>query len=123
MSDKPLPQIDYTRIHFPSDSVTIGKLRAVNPLRLDVDEPMFIDEVGMLTEERSLARQAFDATLGREIPDDNDYLSGRNELVGDLVANYKTYGLARGPKTALQLIKAFEAEAVAQAREHLGKIR
>jgi hypothetical protein len=123
MSDKPLPQIDYTRVHFPSDSVTIGKLRAVNPLRLDVDEPRLIDVVGMLTVERSLARQAFDATLSRVIPDENDYLSGRNALVGDLASNYKTYGLARGPKTAMQLIKAFEAEAAAQACEHLGKNR
>jgi hypothetical protein len=123
MSDQALPQIDYTRIHFPSDSVTIGKLRAVLPFRLDVDEPRLIDVVGMLTVERWLARQAFDATLGREIPHANDSSRGRNELVGDLVADYKTYGVARGPKTALQLIKAFEAEAVAQAREHLGKTR
>ena len=72
MSEKPLPQIDYTRIRFPSDSVTIGRLRAVAPFRLDVDEPQFIDEVGMLTVERSLARQAFDAVLGRPIPDENE---------------------------------------------------
>jgi hypothetical protein len=122
MSDKPRPQIDYTRLHFPSDSVTIGKLRAVNPLRLDVDEPRFTDEVGMLTVERSLARQAFDAALGRPIPDENDSLRGRNELVGDLAIDYKTYGVARGPKTALQRIQALEAEATAQAREHLGRI-
>ena len=123
MSEKPEPQFDYRRIHYPSDAITIGKLRAVSPLRLDVDRPRFIDEIGMLTVERLLARRAFDATLGRAIPDADDSNDGRNVWVHALGLDYKRYGVARGPKTALHLIKAFEAEAVAQAREHLGRTR
>ncbi|MGH9616408.1 MAG: hypothetical protein ACRD28_06660 [Acidobacteriaceae bacterium] len=120
MSDQPSPRIDYTRIHFPSDSVTIGTLRAVSPFRLDVDEPRFIDEVGMLTVERLLARRAFDAALGRPVTDKDDVPS-RKGWIDDLADDYKRYGVARGPKTALRLIEAFEAEAASQAREHLGR--
>jgi hypothetical protein len=116
------PQIDFTRIDFPSDSLTIQAVRRRFPealdgkaagTHLDLEK---IDLPGMLRIERTLAKEAFEVALGKK-----PRFPGALGDVARYSASevYVRYGLASGDHHAQQLIRAIEQAAARQAREHM----
>ena len=132
------PRIDFARLDFPSDKLTVGALRRAFPHSFDLpapDYPPATDEyrafphlrfgrqrtelaLGELVDfERLLAARAFKEALSLPLEgEENDY--GRDELVGELTELYTKLKLAKGPKSAGQLIRAIETGAAAQALTH-----
>jgi hypothetical protein len=122
------PEIDLTKIEFPSDVMTIKAIRRLWPVAVDTGEKvdLFSRPVGgragemlsnMLTMERDLAKATFGLEFGREpnitYADDDVKL-----LAEDLSKLYTRYGIADGPNSAKELIRNIESQAVAQARQH-----
>lgn len=131
MADRPKPQIDLTKIDFPSDRLTIGTLRRVHPEQVDTGEDIDLfskdfggaagDMVtGMLIAERDIATAAFNRALGIPAPPplDKDMLEGLAEAVTE---DYIRYRIASGKHHAEQLIRGIESQATEQARGHLGR--
>jgi hypothetical protein len=127
------PKIDFIRIDFPSDKITIKDLRKLHPDQVDADEsptlfdpplsdgsPRTIadDTIGqMLYTERLIAKEVFNEALGRQ----SQELFSREEYTAELAASYARYGVATGPHHAEQLVRGIETQASAQARAHTGR--
>jgi hypothetical protein len=116
------PQIDHTKIDYPSDALTIKDLRKLSPRDFDVKDsvggliPEIPDEIGtMIQWERYLAGYAFDLALGRPIHEGP--FARRTELVRDLQHFYTQFGLANDTKQARQLVLGLQAAAEQQARQ------
>ena len=140
MSDGPtLDYIDYTPIAFPSDNLTVGKLRKLYPDRFDVEgaghrdffsanawgDKKQPDEewlAAMLSAERYLARHAFELACGKTSTCLTQLGDTRDESAEELGQYYIHFGLASGPHHAEQLIRAFEAQAAAQGRAPEGPV-
>jgi hypothetical protein len=110
-----VPQLDITKISFPSDALTIGQMRRHFPEvfdsgrnDLDFDD---IELYGLLSVERDLAIAAFEEASGRRTP---AVMSG--EETSMLVDLYVRYHIASGPHHAEELIRAFQQTAVDQVR-------
>src|SRR5947209_4593333 len=130
------PAIDFTRLSFPSDDLSIKHLRAVeakSPAHINgfaQEDPAFFEREGSIADvasilllERALAHKAFAAALGRPDPHADDEEFTRSEVIRMLGDCYKDYGLSSGSKHTQEMIRNIEAQAVAQAKEHLGKGR
>lgn len=123
------PEIDLTKIEFPSDGMTIKAIRQIWPEAVDTGKTvdLFSRPVGgragemlfnVLTMERDLAKATFGLEFGRE-PDiayaDDDV----KLLAEDLSQLYTRYGIADGPNSAKELIRSIETQAIEQARQHV----
>lgn len=125
MTDSPQPQIDLTKIDFPSDQVTFKLLRRIYSSYFDQqDDRSWIFNHVEATEleplvniEGRLATKAFDDMLGRTTT--SRHPGFWEEQREDLTAIYITLGLASGPQHAEQLIRTFEQTAAEQARRHM----
>jgi hypothetical protein len=130
------PKIDLSRIDFPSDRITVKALRAARPgsgfddkVAVYPEGKNAFDEfVACLSTERELAGKAFDAALqGHDLKrigkGDHKPAWDRQEIVSALDSEYRAYGLSSGRQQSIQLIRQIEAQAVAQAEEHLGRGR
>jgi hypothetical protein len=119
------PKIDFCRIVFPTDTVTVGSLRAKFPSAIekhDPDfEPDFFNVIAAMDGERRLAQLAFDAVLGVDHSQDNPLEGTRSDVTRELLESYPVLGIASGPKHARELIRKIETEATAQAQEYVGK--
>lgn len=126
------PEIDVTKIDFPSDELTIKAIRQRWPKSIDKreDNP-YVDGIprllaqptgeelfSMLKMERDLATATFNMELGREPPDLSYADFSIKSLAEDLSKLYIEFGLASGQHHADQLIRSIESQAVAQARQH-----
>jgi hypothetical protein len=126
------PEIDFTKMDFPSDGLTIKAIRQRWPQAVDTrkDDP-YSDVTprplgppagemlhNMLRMERDLAKATFGLEFGRE-PDiayaDHDV----KLLAEDLSELYITFGVASGQHHASQLIRSIESQATAQTRQHI----
>jgi hypothetical protein len=121
----PEPSLDFRRITFPSDRITIGTLRAAHPHigGSPTDGiPEDSDVNALLGVEREFALRAFRKALGRSRPPsrDGDY---RRELASCLDDGYVRYGLSSGPHDTEVLLRGIEAQAAGQAREWIGRSR
>jgi hypothetical protein len=112
------PQLDLSKISFPTDQITIQGLRSLFPHLFDTGGTIhfFRDAkdnllAPMMQDERDLARRAFDEAAGNA-PEDADWELAR----ADLIKNYVAYKVARGPSHGEQLIRSFERQATEQAR-------
>ena len=135
MADKPpeYDYVDYTLIRFPSDGLTIGKIRRMHPDYFDVESAPFENalaiapnedfvepgepEIGqMLYIERKLAQNAFEVV--HKVYTSSNVMSYKDKpgFVEDLVRFYVRYNLASGRETALQMIRAIESQAASQAK-------
>jgi hypothetical protein len=134
------PVIDFTRITFPSDRLTIkavrdaiGRDRGPNRLDMVLLEPLgshlFESKTGLadfLALERELARNAFTAALEGYKParigrQDLEKAGERRGISDCLNIKYRQFRLASGPKQSAQLVRDIEKQAVVQAQEHLGR--
>ncbi len=133
-----LPTIDFTQIAFPSDRLTIKELRKSIPHCFDLPardgyQPRFRQGFfrrenlenylgGIINTERELAALAFYTALGQEKPTHHDRKLGpRWEAAEVLIHDWTQVGLTTGEHHGEQLIREIEAQAVAQARRHLGQ--
>jgi hypothetical protein len=124
-----VPQIDLSKIQFPSDELTVKAIRRLWPESVDTEKEveLFTDEGyhggpgellwSMLVMERDLARATFGAEYGREpeiLYADHDV----SLVADDLRKRYIEFGIASGQHHASQLIRGIESQASAQARQH-----
>ncbi|MDE2508636.1 MAG: hypothetical protein KGM43_15605 [Planctomycetota bacterium] len=128
------PSIDFTRIEFPSDKITVKMIRQAWPDTVDVEREQSwsraphrryvrhsLDAVlgeGVIDPERMLAERAFKVALGQPVKD--DLFQSRDELIDSLGSAYLDFGLARGEHEVAALVRRFEAQAEAQARQRSG---
>ena len=123
---------DYAKIRFPSDKLSIADLRRLFPEDIDHNPRKPILRVGesdltlvsLLYNERRIADIAcgngphlylsFGATPTAEDVE-RDVELQRQTSTEELVRLYQKFGLAKGPKSALQLIKGIEAAARSQS--------
>jgi hypothetical protein len=132
------PKIDFTKIVFPSDKVTVKMVRQAWPGAIDVDrsEPLgraphrvylrhSLDNVlgdDLIDPERMLAERAFKVARGQSVTNDQR-ISNKNELIDTVAHSYVRYGLARGKNEAKAMIRQIELQAEAQARQYPGRPR
>jgi hypothetical protein len=128
---KPPPVINYACLSYPSDRITIQGIRAKYPDGFYQEDPSFFErdqwgdrsDFGMLlTLERMVAHKAFAERLGLPDPHPDEAWS-RSELIDMLNDGYKRFHMTSGPQHTEQLVRDLEAQAVAQAEQHLGRIR
>lgn len=123
-------KLDFRKIKFPSDGLTVAMLRAVHPDLFDLGfyvgseaQPRYFlqasygghaeDGVGnLLFCERLVATWAFASAQGKTGPLGWDLEEARDQLVDF----YRQYGLASGIKHATELIREIERQG-----QHLGE--
>ena len=119
-----MTELDYSLFDFPSDKLTIGKLRSLgsNPeLFFEGNKPERLEESAFALLKRMLhseRRIALLATERRE-PGLNDASVqaqiSRHETVYELEKLYKVFSLSRGPKETERLVERIERAAAGQA--------
>lgn len=124
-----LPELDYSRIDFPSDELTVRQMRLLEP-SLNTNRPAFawtgeegVPSVeGVLSLEREVAAMAFEIARGhgRRITEmERDYRP--RDLDNDLVAAYMTYNMAATTHEAGQLIWTIKEQAREQGKGTQGR--
>ena len=122
------PLLDISRLKFPSDAITVKAVRdALNPEGLfdTRKENLFEGLEACVITERQIAQNAFDAALKGLKPNrsgkaDLDSALQRREMVTGLDYDYQRFGLSKGARQTVELIRGIEAQAVDQARAFLG---
>ena len=133
----PVPKIDFKKIEFPTDKITVKGLRQVYPLGFDewiedrtlgsVDEArdgsprLSLDAaIGDLMDyEREFAEQAFLQALGVPVRPGREY--SHQNVVDTFGKQYIELGLASGDHQVSELVRNVERQAVAQANHYLGR--
>lgn len=133
----PVPKIDFKRIDFPTDKITVKDLRRVFPKLSydswteDRDETrlpggvwhrrMTLDSAldALIEYERDYAEQAFLQALGVPVSDSRVYVL--QDVVDTVSAEYIKLGLATGDHQVAELVRGVERQAVAQANQYLGR--
>jgi hypothetical protein len=118
--------VDFRRLQFPSDKLTIRDIRDHEPDRIDTKLPRLSTEDSrsldkLLYMERFIAWAAFAVSIGRG--EDYQYVAsfgGYKEFEQELVDVYMFYGLSRTTHEATELIRGIKDQARAQARESQG---
>jgi hypothetical protein len=114
------PGLDLLEIQFPSDAVTFGQMRKLQP-DLFTPEGLVSGRVGDIVllsamySEHQLAETAFAAALGLQDPHSQ---FDRRDLILCLNSDYLKYGISTGLQQTYQLVRDFERAAVAQAQTH-----
>jgi hypothetical protein len=133
-SPSPPSCIDFARMAFPSDKITVADLRRVHPQEFDTNGRNFFDgpKMGradndwpqealseMLSIERMIARLVFEpirqgkpraSVLSSPWEDDV-------ELIEALAGYYARYGVAHDPQETLRLIASIEEQSAQQAED------
>lgn len=120
-----VPPLDVTKIDFPSDKVTVGQMRRLQPesftqanfVKLRGDE---IPIVSAMCLEEMLAQKAYASAAGLPDPYPDD---DRLESIRWLYDEYAQYGLSSGVKHTRELVRGFEKAAVQLAKAALGQSR
>jgi hypothetical protein len=137
------PDIDFRTISFPSDALSVKRLRALFPDNFDkpgmlrdgfgdfffpsgVEEPEHLMELTrLISEERITAAGAFHAMYDHP-PDaklDAEELECIDDAKKKLVGLYQFFKLADSPETARLLIRQVEEEGERQARQAMDRPR
>jgi hypothetical protein len=127
-----LDYLDYTSIRFPSDNLTLGVVRKLEPDKFDVNDApndhindgydgcsSWEKVQAVMQAERWLARFVYEEAMGRD-PEKaiGGYPCEKADFVDGLMELYPEYGLASGAVAALELIKDIERQAVEQAKAY-----
>lgn len=125
--------LDYSKIKFPSDNITIGMMRKLHPKEFDAEwwsctgvfghrapastgqSQTSIDMNEMLYGERAVAERGW--VKASRVTLDPAWLEEVNGGAEPLPKLYIKYGLARGPQHAEQLIRNIESQAAALAKQ------
>jgi hypothetical protein len=116
-SEKNEEGLDPSKIDFPLDSVTFGRMRrfyprALSGAQLDHARAAEIDLIAAHCFELSLAERAFAKAAGH--PDPHP-VADRREDIATVNAAYKLYGLSSGMQETKQLVRTIETAAAKQA--------
>lgn len=117
--------IDFRSIRFPSDTLTLGALRTLDPELFDIGGRIEEDRydrvvtmmenklVSLMCCEREVAHSAYAKAAGLPVLDEfgADYAP-------DLEKHFIEFGLASGPHHARQLIRDIESQAAALGAKH-----
>lgn len=134
------PEIDFTTIEFPTDSLTIKALRKHQPHAFDVPppdnygyslrigyydrSPLDFVVASTIDWERMLAEVVFRETLGLPKLDDLPVPENhRREIIATLCSDYVDLGMAKGTRQAREMLRQVERQAEEQARQHGGRPR
>ena len=137
------PAIDFTKVAFPTDKLTIKALRENRPHAFDVEPPakwkhlisgqrsnqfllMSLDTLlgATLDFERILAEEVFRKELDLPKLAKLPVIGGRlGDLKDSLASSYVSLGVARGKNEAREMLRDIEAQAQEQARRHGGRPR
>ncbi len=127
-----VPPIDFTKIAFPSDKITLADLRRVHPREFDTRGRNFFDGprmsravnsgpqetlAEMLSIERMIARLVFES-VSRGKPEAsvlNSKWEDDVELIEALARYYEHYGVTQGPQESMLRIRSIEEQAAEQA--------
>jgi hypothetical protein len=113
------PKFDPSKLEFPSDKITMGKLREFYPYifhdRVNMDKHDISDlgVTGIIAMELNLSENAFRVALGEK------GMSRQNRHL-DIMAlhdDYVTYGVTSGPKQTMQMVRRLEADAAKLAKQ------
>ena len=123
------PEIDLTKLNFPSDGLTLGTLRRLHPEHINTREsvellPKLLEHVDedvstMMHAERFLANAAFHISFGGPVHPENIELL--KDYAKELSKSYVRHRIASGPHHAEQLIRGIEIQASEQARQYTGR--
>ena len=131
-----VPKLDFKKIDFPSDKITIKDLRRAYPLGYDqwmedrfdyrittgeIRRPMSLDDAihDMVDYEREYAERAFLQALGVPVRPGREY--DHQEVVDTFRTQYIKLGLASGEHQVSELVRNVERQAIAQADQYLGR--
>lgn len=137
---KPQPEIDLSKIKYPSDRVTLKQLRAL----AEDDLGLYLNQEGtdignMAIRESNHAKLGFAKALGDKarideavfdlVGDDWDEerygkysdAKGLEQAVEMLTGYYIRYGVAEGPISAKQAIRRIEKQGAEQAKQLMGR--
>jgi hypothetical protein len=119
-ADDDTPRCDTGAIAFPTDAITLGRMRHAEPHLFTCQARRDgaisdCDALSTLAIEMRLAEKAFAVALGR--PDPFPYPDDQRDLlIQDLDEAYREYGLSSGMQSTIELVRRFEAEAAGQAK-------
>jgi len=124
--------LNYAVISFPSDRLTFGAIRKAYPNLFDVDvesnSKTFFDQPWMTPDldsmfylERLLARQAYEIANGQSEETLRNRYQNNRDNVDRLGSIYLRFGLVTGQQQTEQLVREFQAHAVAQAPGRLSR--
>ena len=125
MSHGPKPEIDFSKLSLPSDTVTVRDIRRHDAAvfegehhgmggRLDDLSTLHALGIEMDLAELAFARQAgFTGLAYGELT--------RDDLVNDLLKVYDRLGIGDGERSRHELIRRFEADAAAQVQSIRGR--
>ncbi len=118
--DADLRQLNLSIIALPTDAITLGTIRRMQPnvFSVTIGKDRRIADCDALSTqyfEIKLAEKAFARASGRADPHPSD-LASRESIADVLEEAYLQYGLASGPASARELIRAIERDAAAQAK-------
>jgi hypothetical protein len=135
------PPLDYSRMQFPTDQLTIAHLRKLYPADFDKTPPREVDAevtffnaltpeghvsngshlASILREERTFATIMYDIALNRSPWTPAQQASHIQRMIRFLATNYIKIGLAKGEHHALALLGAVATAAEGQAKARLGR--
>ncbi|HWB14100.1 MAG TPA: hypothetical protein VG826_33045 [Pirellulales bacterium] len=122
------PTLDLSNIRFPSDGLTVGVLRKIHPELFDIGiedgenaQPKFFFHARDICEDTVAAMVYYERMLATEAYAEAAGVQGIECCIGDfkneLVELYCRYQLASGPHHAIQLIRDFERQSAALAKQ------
>ena len=112
-------KLDLTKMEFPSDQLTVGAIRRLDPEVFASRNHGEDDYLGrlqffqVLAHEMDLAVLAFAKAAGAPPP---DLGVSREEFAQQLLIDYEKIGIGSGPASRQALLQKIESDAVAQAR-------
>jgi len=125
--DKRVPPLDWSKIEFPSDRITVAQLRKDQPQLLEDAETAIeyrmtdLNVLATIASERELAQRAFAAAMGRADP--IPAMMSRSQKIDLLNDDYVRYGISKGLQQTRLLVRELETAAKRQAKEWLGRQR
>lgn len=114
-------RLDFSKIAFPTDSVSIGRIRRIEPDVVDEDDVRVEDSTlrAAISHEVAVAVEAFRTAQGHSPTTDGLEQRGHNlEVLNEV---YVLYGLSAGMHQTDQLLREIESQAAAQARSRGGR--
>lgn len=111
-----IPQLDLSKLRFPSDSITLGQMRADDPAlfsktSLEGLTATHVEAIATHWWEQMLARKAFSKAAGMP---DLDTGTDMAFIVSTLNSAYRKYGLSSGMHQTRELAREIEIAAASQ---------
>jgi hypothetical protein len=124
VDEQAVPKLDARKIAFPSDSITLGQMRQMEPEYFSslsnyaAGRLYFLD--ALVADELVIAERAFDAACGHP---DRFPEYGVAEQMHSLNQEYKRWGVSTGWQMTRQLVRDLQKSAQEQAKQYLGQSR